>query len=196
MSQRYWGLSWPSLLPWRFEGEIDCECSTIEEIRPFMQESYSTIFEGTADRWLRDPVSPAKIRFYQESDVFVLRQSGRIVGVLLANPSDWNTYYLRSVAFLPQCQNRGIVSDWIERAAEVLKEHGVLRFETEIAPGNVRAMHLLNRLGFVATGTLLTARWGALVRMTRYLNSEAGEFFAERFCMGSALLEARRDTSR
>ena len=129
-------------------------------------------------------MTPVKLRFYAESDVFVFRDQGKIVGLLVAHPTDWSCYYMRSLVLLPAYRGRGLIGPLTEHLAEALGPAGVERIDCDVAPVNVACLTVSTRLGFIPRGTLNTDRWGALVRLTKYVRPEAEDVFHEQFCAG------------
>lgn len=186
LSRRWFGVDFSALLPWQF-GPITVEWGSPEELLPFIVEHYRDLFglNGQEGRWRRDPMTAAKLRFLADADLFVLRRKGKIVGDLIAHPSDWNTYYLRSLAVLPEHRGLGTVPLLLERIAEILAAVGVERIEGDVSPANRMNVLAQTRLGYIATGTFNSDRWGALVRMTKFLHVEAEGVFHDQFCAGS-----------
>ena len=66
----------------------------------------------------------------------------------------------------------------------VLRAAGVERVEADTSPSNMATLHLLSRLRFNPTGTVLTDRWGAHIKFTRYLDDAAEQVFLDQFCTG------------
>src|SRR5690349_2312393 len=102
LSKRLWDLDWSTQLPWRLD-DVDVVHASFDDALSFIGAHFAAIFESDARaaRFLTDPMTEAKARFGREMDVFLFRAGGEVVGVLMAHPSDWSTYYMRSAAFLP-----------------------------------------------------------------------------------------------
>ena len=148
-----------------------------------MREHYASIFGGRgSDRFLASPMTEAKLRFCRESDVFLFRVGSRTVGLLLANPADWSTYYMRSVAILSDFRERRLLTRFMERSYEPLRKAGVERIEGECSPANTPMMRMLVGQGFLVTSTANSERWGATVRFTKFLSEEAGAVFHRQYC--------------
>jgi len=47
-------------------------------------------------------------------------------------------------------------------------------------------VHLLTSLNFNVTGSVLSDRWGAQVRLTRFLDAQSEDVFLRQFCAGVA----------
>lgn len=182
LSSRIWGLDWGCHLPWSF-GDVTVTVGSFSDALSFVGDHYSNIFgSGKDSGFLSDPFSEAKRRFGDEMDVLLIRADRQVVGLLVAHPLDWTTYYMRSVAILPQYRERKLFAQMVERCFQPLAEAGVERVEGETAPTNTVMMRALTGLGFLVTSTANSERWGATVRFTKFLREEAGSIFAERFC--------------
>ena len=186
LSQRWWGLDWAPHLPWRFD-DVVVELGSTEEVLAFVRDHYAAIFdiEGDSPRFFADPMTDAKLKFSQEMDMFAFRHDGACIGVLLAHASDWSTYYMRSGGFLPAYKGRQLLGRCFERMFAPLRDAGVVRVDADTAPSNHACVRMLTRLGFNTTGMVNTERWGALLRMTKFLHEDALHAFHDRFCLGA-----------
>jgi hypothetical protein len=66
----------------------------------------------------------------------------------------------------------------------VLGQAGVRRFELDTSPANMATIQVLTRLRFNVTGHITSERWGALLRLTKFLDERAEEVFLDSFCSG------------
>jgi ribosomal protein S18 acetylase RimI-like enzyme len=182
LSSRIWGLDWGCHLPWTL-GNVTVTVGHFADALAFVGDHYAEIFgDGKESGFLSDPFTEAKRRFGDEMDVFSIRADGQVVGLLIAHPLDWTTYYMRSVAILPAYRDRKLFNQIVERCFAPLASAGVERIEGETAPTNVVMMRALTGLGFLVTSTANSERWGATVRFTKFLREEAASLFAEKFC--------------
>jgi ribosomal protein S18 acetylase RimI-like enzyme len=181
-SRRLWGLDWRRTTPWTFD-DIRVESAVFDEALPFMREHYASIFGSQPNecRFLASPMTPAKRRFCDESDVFLFRDAGRTIGLMMANPADWSTYYMRSVAVLPEYRDRRLLTRFMTASYAPLREAGVERIEGECSPANAPMMRMLVGQGFLVTSTANSERWGATVRFTKFLSEEAESVFLRQF---------------
>ena len=182
LSKRYWGLDWNEHLPWSFE-DIRVESASFDAAFPFIQEHYPRIFGMHAGdaRFLANPMTEAKRRFCAESDTFLFRTDAQEVGVFMANPIDWSSYYMRTVGVLPEFRDRKVFARFLEQLYGPLRKAGVERVETECSPGNAPVMRTLVAQGFMVTSTATSERWGATVRFTKLLTAEAESVFLRQF---------------
>jgi hypothetical protein len=183
-SLRLWGLAWDRVLPWTLAG-VTVAPVRFADALPFIRESYPVIFGGLPgvrdDRFLATPMTDAKKRFCEESDTFLFRDGERTVGLLMASPSDWSTYYMRSVAILPEYRARRLLTGFMERCYAPLEAAGVERIEGECSPANVPMTRMLASQGFLVTSTGCSERWGMTVRYTRFLSNPAAAIFRRQF---------------
>jgi hypothetical protein len=182
LSSRYWNLDWSDVLPWRI-GDVTVESGTFADAVSFTNEHYARIFQSAESSFLSQPMTDAKRRFSEEMDVLLFRAGPKVVGLLLGHPSDWSTYYMRSVALLPDYRGRAILTKVMERTYGPLERAGVERIEGECAPSNVPMMRMLVGQGFVLTSTATSERWGLVARFTKFLSGESQRVFSRQFCV-------------
>jgi len=152
---------------------------------PFIEQHYAQIFgaEENGARFLASPMTEAKRRFCEESDVFLFRTGTQTVGLLMGNPIDWSSYYIRSTALLSDYRGRNLGPMLVELLSSTLRAAGVERLEADVSPTNLSSMRgLCLDLGFVVTSTSLSERWGGLIHLTRLLSEEASTVFHRQFC--------------
>jgi GNAT superfamily N-acetyltransferase len=182
-----WGLDWADWLPRRFTDDgVELHLSDIETALPFITAHYGEIFEQDLERgrFFSEPFDGAKRRYYQTSDVFEIRHAERTVGLLIGAPSDWSTYYVRTMGVIPAYQGRQLPRVILPFLFEKLAEAGVRRFEAETSPSNLATVLFLTRMRFNITGNVLTERWGALLRLTKFLDEDAEDVFLDKYCSG------------
>jgi RimJ/RimL family protein N-acetyltransferase len=88
------------------------------------------------------------------------------------------------MAVLPAYQGRQLPRVVLPLLFERLKRAAVRRVEAETSPSNLVTIHVLTRMRFNITGNALSDRWGALLRMTKYLDRDAEDVFLDTFCVG------------
>jgi RimJ/RimL family protein N-acetyltransferase len=183
LSKRVWGFDWRVELPWSFD-DVTAVAGTFDQALDFVAEHYATIFQksNAAARFLDDPLTNAKRRFCAEMDVVLYRHAGRVIGVWLGHPVDWSTYYVRSVALLPEYRDRRVMTEFVKRTYVPLAAAGVERIECECSPANIPMMKIMASLGFIVVATANSERWGATVRFSKFLRPEAERVFARQFC--------------
>jgi ribosomal protein S18 acetylase RimI-like enzyme len=184
LSRRLWDIDWGADGVWNIDDDVTVENTRFADALPFIQEHYARIFgaDEVGDRFVASPMTPAKRRFCDESDVFVFRSGAQTIGILIGHPTDWSTYYIRTAALLPDYRGRELVPKLLEILAAKLRAVGVERIQAETSPVNVSTMRLFLNVGFRVTATSLSERWGALVHTTWLLSDEADNVFHRQFC--------------
>lgn len=181
-SSRLWGLDWSVETPWTFDG-ITVETCAFDDAIPFVERHYGGIFGAAFQgRFLEDPMTAPKRRFGMDMDVFIYRDGEREIGMLAGHPSDWTSYYMRTVALLPEYRDKHLLSRTMEKLEGPLADAGCERIDGEVAPTNVAMVRMLTSLGWIVTSTVNSERWGSLLRFTKFLRPEAEEVFARQFC--------------
>ena len=182
LAARWWGLEWSKVLPWSF-GDVTLENGTADEGLAFVAQHYAAIFgaPGGESRFLADPMTEAKRRFCADMDVLLFRDAGKVIGIQMAHPSDSSSYYMRTVAILPEYRERGLLTQMMDRIYAPLPAAGVERIEGDCSPANTAMVKMLVRQGFVITGQALTERWGAYVHWTKFLRADGEDVFRRQF---------------
>ncbi|MBN1612114.1 MAG: GNAT family N-acetyltransferase [Polyangiaceae bacterium] len=186
MSEALWGIRWEEILPRQIDYDVVVIASSFEQSLPFIEANYSRIFEEEEDARFSHPSSTdPRVRYYRTvGDFFEFKQGDRTVALLIGTAADWSTYYIRSAAALPEVQGKKLIQRFFPEMFEVLKAGGVERVEADTSPSNMATLHLLSRLRFNPSGTVLTDRWGAHIKFTRYLDDAAEQVFLDQFCTG------------
>jgi ribosomal protein S18 acetylase RimI-like enzyme len=160
--------------------------SSFEASIPFIRAHYARIFcDDASSPFAVARVSDAKARYYRVAgDFFEFKSGDETVALLVGTPVDWSTYYIRSAAALPEFQGKKVVQRFLPFLFELLREAGVERVEADTSPSNMATLHLLTRLRFNPTGTILSDRFGALVHFTRFLDRDSEDVFVKSLCTG------------
>lgn len=186
LSEAMWGIRWAEFLPIQVTQDVTAVVSSFDQAKPFIEAHYEAIFEDDgAGRFHRSPRAAALTRYYRVAgDFFEFKLLNRTVALLIGTPADWSTYYIRSAAALPEVQGKKVIQRFFPEMFAVLKAAGVERVEAETSPSNMATLHLLSRLRFNPSGTVLTDRWGAMLKFTRFLDEAAERVFLDQFCVG------------
>ncbi|HLD99337.1 MAG TPA: GNAT family N-acetyltransferase [Bdellovibrionota bacterium] len=198
LSSRIWNLNWSTYFPFNIPGNIPGETSgeasnltvqlsSFDTVAHFLAPNFGRIYEEdlNATPFLCFETSEAKNRFYREAaDFFAFKDGEKTIGVLVGNPLDWSTYYLRNVSILPEYQNRNIFQPFFGHLLSILADNSVERAEADIALSNLRQVHILNKLGFNITGMTNSERWGATARFTKFFSRKHETAFLDQFCLG------------
>lgn len=186
LSAQFWGIDWNRHFPIVLQAGVAVQVSTYEAVLPFIRDHYNAIFhEDGSSPFSTTRLDEKKARYYRlAGDFFEIKESERTIGLVVGTPVDWSTYYIRSAAVLPEFQCRQFVKSVLGNLFTALAAVGVARVEADTSPSNLRAVHLLTSLAFNISGSVLSDRWGAQVRFTRFLDSQAEGVFLHQFCTG------------
>jgi hypothetical protein len=187
LAKMLWNIDWAEALPVTVGGGVSVDYGSFATASAFIAEHYAEIFEQVpgASVFTGGHSSTARARYYHSvADFFHFMHGSSIVGLLVCTPLDWSTYYLRSGALLPTYQNAKLMQRFVPLIFGTLARAGVERVETDTSPSNFRMMQLLTHLGFNVSGTVLTERWGAHVKFTKFLDEQSERVFLDQFCVG------------
>ena len=199
LSSALWGIDWSETLPLEVTRDgVSVHASSYEESLSFVENHYALIFEEVqSGPFSNTKLSDSKMRYYRiAGDFFEFKDGATTIGLLVGTPTDWSSYYIRSAAVLPEYQGRKVIQRFFPFLFERLKEAGVERVEADTSPANMATMHLLTRLRFNVSGTILSERWGAHVHFTKFLNDIVEDAFLGRFCSGVIYQQRERVPGR
>jgi hypothetical protein len=185
LSEALWGIRWSDHLPLALGPRTSVRASTFERSLPFIRAHYATIFEDDGTSPFKcDAVTAHKARYYDLcADFFEFLSDDKPIGLLVCDPTDWGTYYIRSAALLPEHQGSHVIQRFLNTVLfDTLAAAGVERVDMDVSPSNIAMLHIATRLRCNATGTVLSERWGALTRFTRFLKPDAHRLFLGQFC--------------
>jgi GNAT superfamily N-acetyltransferase len=180
-----WGIDYSESFPLQVsEDGITVDAVGVDEALEFVGEHYAAIFGGAEGSPFWTEESPAARERYlrHACDIFAFRDGDEVVGLFIGNPVDWSTYYIRSMAFLPEYQGRALYQRFFAVLFERLAQAGIARIEAEAAPSNRRSAGVLMLQRFVVSGNVLSERWGGLVRYTKHLDTRVQGVFLRQFC--------------
>jgi hypothetical protein len=188
LSGSLWNLDWATELPLTLTDDgVEVRHGTLDDAMPFIVDNFTAMFEEdpAASPFLQSPTTEAKKRYYRQcGDIFAFNHGVATVGLLVCTPVDWSTYYIRFCAFLPTYQGRQLLQRFFPNFFRILKIAGIERVETDTSPSNFAVTHIMNRFKFNATGTILSERWGAVIRFTKFLDEQSEEVFLRQYCTG------------
>jgi RimJ/RimL family protein N-acetyltransferase len=185
LSSRLWDIDWSSILPLDLGDGMVARMATFDELSDFCAQHIEDIFqEPKTSPFLKDPMTVAKRRYYEEIADITLIGADEPIGLFVGEPADWGTYYVRVMASVPSAQGKRYCNMFAIKVFDILAAHGVERVHTEISPANFASTYVAMRMRFRPTGTVLSDRWGAVTRLTKFLCEERQEVFFDQFCAG------------
>lgn len=188
-SESLLGVRFRASLPWYID-PWTVEWAHPDEVLAFLAEHGGMLSDPNDGRWIRESLTDAKLRFLDEADRFAIRdsRSKQLRGVVVAHPSDWSTYYIRTVALLPEVRGTFALR-LLSRLFDELRDAGVARVESDVSPNNRASLSAQLLAGFQCVGTLNTTRWGSVMRLCRFLASEETARFETAFCASPAVIQ-------
>ncbi len=196
-SQMLYGIDWNNHFPITLNSKngntspLRIARSSAREVFDFYGKHYDEIFlrSGHPHPFFVEPMNEQRLRYYEIMGDFLAYFDGdQIVGVFVGNPLDWSTYYLRTSGLLPSHQGQGFTGAMLDVLFPVLRSHGVLRAEVDVAPGNYVEIEYMSKRGFRPTGYHSSDRWGTLLRLCKYLDTRCEETFLNQLCDGPRLI--------
>lgn len=184
LSARFWGLDLSRGLPRVLSRDgVEAVPGELGRVCEFLVQAFPTFTEEELDADPDPRMVEAKRHYLRTaSDLIELQHEGRTVGVIVGAPEDWSSYYVRILAVLPEYQRPGLTRRFArECLLEPLAEHGVERVVAETWPTNIAMSRGFTEMHFHVTGHLLSERWGALVRYTKFLDPAREAAFERRF---------------
>lgn len=188
LTHTLWQIDWEKYLPLNGTSQVKVHLSDLNEVGTFVASHLELVYGRNPENipFLIKGNSQTRFQYYQEAgDFFAFKDGEKLIGFFVGNSLDWETYYWRSVAILPEYQGRGIYQAFLDFLLGCLASHGVKRIEADISPANFESIHVLNKLHFHITGFQASERWGGLVHFTKFLEEKHLNVFEKQFCCGS-----------
>ncbi|MEY4616358.1 MAG: hypothetical protein RJB66_1318 [Pseudomonadota bacterium] len=187
LSEFIFDLDWSKVFPYSLTTFDQIEIIDASTAQQFILEHHKSTFqlEYWGNRFFTEGTSDAKLRYYQKiADHFLLTHQGQPIGLVIGTLMDGHSYYLRYGMILRDFSSAGRIQGFVKYLLSVLATHHIDRVETDVSPANLVNVHVFNKLQFNITGLNLSERWGALIRFTKILNSNAEIIFLDQFCAG------------
>lgn len=184
LSELLWGIRWDDILPIECAEGVTVHAASYDEAMHFVRAHYDDIFPSVpGSPFGRVELNPAKERYYRHAaDFFEFRKDRRAIALMIGDPIDWSSYYIRSTAVLREYQGLTLMQRLFPIVFERLARAGVERVEADASPSNATSVQILTRFQFRAAGTVLTDRWGALTRFVKFLSPATETIFVSQFC--------------
>jgi GNAT superfamily N-acetyltransferase len=116
---------------------------------------------------------------HQEHFLFTFK--GEPVGWSTGETADFMTYYMRNSGIIPEHQNKKLYSQFLAHFADYIKEIGYERLTSQHKADNSEILITKLKAGFVISGMDFDERWGALVRVTKFLHADRESAFKDCF---------------
>lgn len=180
-----WGLNWKKHFPIHF-GDYSVELSDINEFLALKKcpDSFLVTSDNSHNSFVKDINSKAKEAYLQlNSDFFVFKIDGEVVGLIIGEVRDWSSYYIRFMNVAPAHRKQNLSSAFCSFIEAILASYGVDKVQIDVAPTNMKQVIRMGQLGYVSTGNVLSERFGAYIQMTKFLRDEAYSVFNNSFTL-------------
>ncbi|MEN9825595.1 MAG: hypothetical protein RI953_1340 [Pseudomonadota bacterium] len=177
----------------------DCEIIATDKttMRKFLTANFERVFPkrdstGTPQTMLVPEARAKAIAELQEStgynalhqEHFLFMFKGEPIGWSTGETQDFMTYYMRNSGILPEHQKLGLYSKFLDHFSKYIERIGYERLTSQHKADNSEMLITKLKAGFVITGMDLDERWGALVRLTKFLKPDRESAFGRCFGRG------------
>lgn len=183
MTEIVWGLDWKNHLPLNL-GNYELVQSDFNEFSALkkLPNSFFITAESTNDSFVKDTASVSKEEYLKlVSDFFTIKKDGEVVGVVVCEILDWSTYYLRYITVAKEHRSQNLTSLFVKAVEQTLHLYSVDKITCDVSPSNLRQVSRMSQAGYVYTGNILSERFGANMRLTKFLNDESWKVFNQNF---------------
>lgn len=184
LSKALWGVDLKQGLPRVLSSDgIVAVAGELSRVREFVSNEFPSFQEESLGGAPNVNIVNAKRCYFERACDFIeLQHDGRTIGVLIGDPEDWSTYYIRVYGIVQAYQRPALVRRFIRECLfERLALHHVERVVAETSPANLAMARTFSEQHFHVTGHQLSDRWGPLVRYTKFLDPAREAAFLERF---------------
>jgi Acetyltransferase (GNAT) family len=172
------------------KGKIEIVPVQYEELRPFMDKHYKSIFPNMASH------VPQKLTKKQKAsresllaeyrklhwECFFFKYESEVVGWFMGEMDDNRTFYMRNTGILPKFQGKKIYSLFFPRFLDYLEKIGYQKVSSHHSPNNAQIFHLKLKYGFMIVGSETHEIFGQLIKMIKIFDKRQNEAFIKRYC--------------
>lgn len=115
------------------------------------------------------------------AEYFLIYHKDKAIGWFMGEMEDFETFYMRNTGILPKHQGKGIYSAFLDKFIPYITKLGYQRISSHHVGHNKRIFNLKMNKGFMIVGTENHERWGALVKMVKFLNKEREAYHKKKF---------------
>ncbi len=183
ISQVIWGIIWEEYFPLKI-GDYSIEVSSQKEFNEIKNASESFIVssENSNDTFIKELSSVAKFKYLEmASDFFKFKYKNEIVGVVVCEAGDWSSYYLRYIYIDKNHRSNKLTIEFVNAIESVLRNYKVDKVICDVSTGNLSQLSRMSDLSFICTGNMLSERFGAMIKMTKFLDEKSLHVFTSHF---------------
>jgi hypothetical protein len=115
------------------------------------------------------------------TEYFLFKRNGKVVGWSYGEMEDFETFYMRNTGILPDHQNKKIYLHFLDQFLKYSKKIGYQRVSSQHSVSNAKIISLKMGIGFIVVGTENHDRWGALVKLVKFLDVKREKSFKKTF---------------
>lgn len=183
LSRLIFGLDWTKHLPVTW-GDFSLEVSNFEEFDELKRSTNSFLItnENGNAAFLRDKDAVHKDNYLKyASDFFTLRHREQVIGAIICDVMDWSTYYLRYIFIHQDYRSHNLTLKFVQEVEKVLRAYPFDKITCDISPAHLGQMTRMSQAGYITTGNILSERFGANLRLTKFLKEESWNVFNQNF---------------
>jgi len=165
LSSEIFNIKWEQHSPIKLPNtDIIAKLTAHDIAMSFLEKNYYKIFENND---LKLPKS--KINYYKlVSDYFLFYKENKIIGFLMGEVADGESYYIRSAGLLEQYRGEGLLEKFYNEFFSILSNAKMLRVYEHVHPSNHAHIHILNKMGFECTGCNDLKEYGWLLQFSYF----------------------------
>lgn len=183
LSEIVLGLDWRKHLPISM-GDYTLNISTADEFYQ-LKKSPSTFLvtsENSDDNFIKDINSDLKDRYLRHAcDFFIFKKNTEVVGTVICEIQDWTTYYLRYITINPEHRNNNLTLSFVKAIEHILQNYKIEKITCDVSPTNLGQVSRMSQAGYVYTGNVLSERFGANIRLTKFIKDDCWKAYNQNF---------------
>ena len=182
-SKNILGISWQEILPIVWE-DYWLDHSSYDEFVNIRDTpgSFFVTSDNSNDNFLKDKNSYLKEKYLRHfCDFFTIKLGQKIIGVVVCEILDWSSYYLRFITIEKEHRNKNLTLKFVSVVESVMANVGIDKVICDVSPANLGQVGRMSSAGYLCTGSFLSERFGANLRLTRYLSEDSKKKFDENF---------------
>lgn len=132
-----------------------------------------------------EPAAPLLAEALNRHNEFLIvyNSDNEPIGWSFGNQQDPDTFFMMWTGILPEYQNQGIYSAFLRGFIDYCRALGYARITSNHLVNNRRVIVAKMKAGFVASGFELDERWGAMLRLTYFVDDNRMEGFRQAFSL-------------
>ena len=178
------GLPLGEYLPYVLSNDgVEAAVGEMARVRDFLAREFPSLTEeGLGSTPQRETLEAKLVYLNTKCDLVELRHRDRTIGILVGEPEDWSSYYVRMFAVVSEYQRPSLIRRFARECLfGPLTRQNIQRVTSDTSPANLAMSRILTELHFHVTGHQLSERWGPMVQYTKFLDPACEAAFHARF---------------